>query len=173
MKNYKNVLYVMFFLSFQAFSQSNKEFLELSSGFNRIGFYNDFAFKFEIKQHQINLGLRHYTLDNFFEKNTVGMSVGYKYIIHAQNNKFYFYPGINANFFKENKSIGQVFLSDFKLISGVGLNLNHKWSLFYQLGLGVVKTRSELVITEIITKVDYFNYEIALGISYSFGDSSK
>jgi len=164
---------VAMFLSFQTFSQSNKEFIELSTGFNRIGFYNDLAFKFEIKYHQVNLGLRHYTLDNFFEKNTVGMSIGYKYIIHGQNNKFYFYPGLNTSFFKENKSIGQVFLSDFKLINGVGVNFNPKWSLFYQLGLGVLKTRAELIVNQGVSKIDYFNYEIALGISYSFGDSSK
>ena len=164
------------FISFAVFlstAQSNNEYLQLSTGYNRIGFYNDLAFKFEIKQHQISFGLRHYTLDNFFEKNTIGMSLGYNYIIHAQNEKFYFYPGISTGFFKENKSYAQVYLTDLKLINGVGYNISKHWSINYQLGLGVLKTKSYLVNVGEVSKIDYFNYEISVGLTYRFGNSAK
>lgn len=163
----KKGIYLVFLLVVTSgYSQSVQNSFQVQTGFNRIGFYNELGFKFDIKRNQFKLGLRHYTLDNFFEKNTIGFSFDYSYLLPSKNEKYFFYPGISSSFFMENKSTAQVFISDFKLINGVGINLNKKWSLFYQLGFGVVTTKSYLINSSDVTNTAYFNYELALGVVY-------
>lgn len=162
----KGVLLALLLVGTHGYSQSTQNSLQLQSGFNRIGFYNELGFKFDIKRNQFKLGLRHYTLDNFFEKNTIGFSFDYNYWLASKSEKYFFYPGISTTFFMENKSSAQVFISDIKLINGVGINLNKKWALFYQLGFGIVTTKSYLLSSSDVTNTAYFNYELALGVVY-------
>jgi hypothetical protein len=169
----KVALILMFSAAFNCFSQNTNESLALRTGFNRVGFYNSFGFVGDIKNHQINVGLRHYTLDNFFEKNTIGLDLGYQYLINAKNEKFYFYPGISTSFFRENKTQAIVYLTDLKLINGVGINLNEKWSLNYQLGVGVLFIKSNLYDIGEVNKIEYYNYEMSFGINYRFRNSSE
>lgn len=171
----KNILFYITILitSFSGVSQGTNESLTLKTGFNRIGFYNSLSFIGDFNNHQINLGLRHYNLDNFFEKNTIGLDVGYQYLIASKNDKFYFYPGVSTSFFRENKTQAIVSLTDLKLINGVGINLNEKWSLNYQLGAGVLLTKSILHNIGEVNKIEYYNYEMSFGINYRFRSSSK
>ena len=167
------IILLLLLLSLSSNAQMSQKYLQATTGFNRIGFFNEAGFKIGIKNNQFKLGLRHYTLDNFFEKNTVGLSMDYYYQLFSKDNKYYFYPGISTVFFMENKTNAQVFNYDYKLINGVGVNLNVNWSLFYQIGFGITTTRAHLLNSTDVTKVDYFNYELGLGVSYRFNKSKK
>jgi hypothetical protein len=165
MKN-TSLFFVLCLVINVTFGQTKNHFIDLSTGFNRIGFYNELGYKFEINSHQLKIGARHYTLDNFFEKNTVGASLAYSYLVRGTSNKFYFYPGINISFFNENKNNANVILSEYKLVNGFGYNFNKRWSLSYQLGFGVILTKSHLPNFEEPIRLEYFNYELAVGLSY-------
>jgi hypothetical protein len=170
----RKILFVcVLFYSFNNLAQQTIHNIELSAGFNRIGFFNQASFKIDIKNNQFKLGLRHYTIDNFFEKNTIGMSLGYNYKVTSKSNKTYFYPGVNTAFFIENKTNSRVFISDYKLINGIGVNLNSKWSLYYQLGFGVVTTKTYVIDIGDVISVPYFNYEMLFGVCYQLGGNSK
>lgn len=173
--NFIKELILILFVFFTCLSnaQSSQNFLQVTTGFNRVGFFNEAGFKFEIKHHQFKFGLRHYTLDNFFEKNTIGFSFDYNYQFTSRNNKFFFYPGVSTAFFMENKTNTQVFNSDYKLVNGVGINLNPKWSVFYQLGFGVITTKSYLINSSDVVQISFFNYELAVGLSYRFIKGEK
>lgn len=152
-----------------AFSQAKYHFIDLSTGFNRIGFYNEIGYKFELNCHQLKIGARHYTLDNFFETNAIGMDLRYGYKVLSQNQRLYFCPGVSATFFKEKKNNANVTLSDIKLVNQLGINLKNSWSVFYELGMGVIMVKSDLINVNEISNLEYFNYEISLGVSYKIG----
>jgi len=155
------------------FSQNHSQSVLITNGYNRIGFYTEPAFRFNINNHRGKIGLRYYTFDNFFEKNTVGMSVGYDYKFEGKKDKTFFYSGIYGAFFKENKTTTQVYLSELMLTNGIGINFFKNFSFFYQLGLGVALNKSILIAVGETTKNQYYNYEMALGFAYHFKRKSK
>ena len=166
----KWIFVFFFFLIGTAHAQKIQNTFQIKTGYNRIGFFNELGYKLDVKHHQFKLGLRHYTLDNFFEKNTVGLSVDYAYQFRSENDRYFFYPGISTAFFVENKTNARVFNYDYKLINGIGVNLNSNWALFYQIGFGVVSAKSKLMLNDEVVAVAYFNYELALGINYRFNN---
>jgi len=153
-------------------SQSNNESVLLTNGYDRIGFYIEPAFRFNINNHRGKIGLRYYTFDNFFEKNSVGLSAAYDYKFEGKNNKTFFYTGISSAFFKENKTTAQVYLTELMLTNGIGINFLKNFSFFYQLGLGVALNKSILLYGG-ETNNQYYNYELALGFAYHFKRKSK
>jgi len=172
MKNYSTIL-IFLLISFFGIGQNVKHIAQFSTGYNRIGFYNELAYKIDAYQHQLKIGGRHYTFDNFFEKNTIGISLDYTYQIQSRGKHFYFYPGVSYTFFKEHKTNVVVNLTDIKLISGVGFKIYKGLSIYYQLGFGVLDAKSELKKKNETVKANYFNYEMAFGLSYRFGSDSK
>lgn len=153
-------------------SQSNNESVLLTNGYDRIGFYIEPAFRFNINNHRGKIGLRYYTFDNFFEKNSVGLSAAYDYKFEGKNNKTFFYTGISSAFFKENKTTAQVYLTELMLTNGIGINFLKNFSFFYQLGLGVALNKS-ILLSGGETNNQYYNYELALGFAYHFKRKSK
>ncbi|MGV6861073.1 MAG: hypothetical protein ACWA41_04840 [Putridiphycobacter sp.] len=166
-------VFVILFSAFSTFAQTKNEFVQLTNGYNRVGFYVQPDFKFQIQQHQVKLGLRYYTWDNFFEKNTIGLACGYQYVFDSKSEKQYFYTGLSTAFFKENKSTAQVYLSEFMITNGVGFKFFDNWSFYYQLGMGVLINKALIYQPEIISKYEYYNYELALGIAYHLNRKSK
>ncbi len=154
-------------------AQSNNQSVLLTNGYNRIGFYIEPAFRFNINNHRGKMGLRYYTFDNFFEKNTLGLSVAYDYKFEGKNDRTFFYTGISGAFFKENKTSAQVYLSEIMLTNGVGFKFFNRFSFFYQLGLGVAINKSILITVGETTSNQYYNYEMALGLAYHFKHQSK
>ena len=171
MKN--RILIFLFFLSYNGFSQYVNHTAEISTGYNRIGFYNELSYKLGLKSHNLKFGGRHYTLDNFFEKNIIGLSFDYTKIIVSNNEQLYFYPGVSISCFIEDKSHAKVILKDFKVISGIGVNIVKNLSVYYQIGFGILDVSSNLKIVGEIVKFNYFNYEMVFGLSYCFSNSSK
>jgi hypothetical protein len=171
MKN--RILFLTLFFSFNGISQLLNHNAQVSTGYNRVGFYNEMSYKLGLKQHYLKFGARHYTLDNFFVKNVVGFSFDYTKIIDANNKKMYFYPGVSMSFFVENKSHAKVVLNDYKVISGIGINCVKNLSVYYQIGFGILDVTSNLKMVDEIVKINYFNYEMVFGLSYRIGNSSK
>jgi hypothetical protein len=154
-------------------AQTNKESILLTNGYDRIGFYTEPAFRFNINNHRGKIGLRYYTFDNFFEKNTIGLSAAYDYKFEGKNDKTFFYIGISSAFFKENKTTAQVYLTELMLSNGFGINFLNNYSFFYQLGLGIALNKSILIDVGETTTNQYYNYEMALGFAYHFKRKSK
>jgi hypothetical protein len=154
-------------------AQSHNESILITNGYDRIGFYTEPAFRFNINNHRGKIGLRYYTFDNFFEKNTIGLSAAYDYKFESKNKNTFFYIGISSAFFKENKTTAQVYLTELMLTNGIGINFLTNFSFFYQLGLGVALNKSILISVGETTTNQYYNYEMALGIAYHFKHKSK
>ena len=167
------LLVILLLVFFQSWGKKKKKSVLLTNGYNRIGFYIEPAFRFNIKNHRGKIGLRYYTFDNFFEKNTIGLAAAYDYKFDGKNDKTFFYTGVSTAFFKENKSTAQVYLTELMLTNGVGVNFFKRFSFFYQLGLGVALNKSILTNIGETTKNQYYNYEMALGLAYHFGGKSK
>lgn len=167
------VLFFTLFLHFIGNAQSVNHKAQLTTGYNRIGFYNEVSYKFGVKKHELKFGARHYTFDNFFEKNTIGLSIDYLNKFYSKNEKLFFYPGVSFSIFKEQKSNAKVTLTDYKVITGLGYTFYRGMSLYYQLGFGILDTRAQLKVVDELVKINYFNYEMAIGISYRFGTASK
>lgn len=166
-------LFFLLFLTFNGVAQNSNHNVQGATGYNRIGFYNELSYKFGVKQNYFKFGARHYTIDNFFETNAIGGSVDYMYHLNSKNDKFYFYPGASFTFFTENKSNAKIVLNDFKLINGVGYNAFKGFSVYYQMGFGIVDVKSKLTQIEKIVKINYFNYEMVFGINYRFSSATK
>lgn len=164
---------ILFLLFRWSFAQSNQQSVLIINGYNRIGFYTEPAFRFNINNHRGKIGVRYYTFDNFFEKNTLGLSIAYDYKFEGKNDKTFFYSGISGAFFKENKTTAQVYLSEIMLTNGVGINFFKQFTFFYQLGLGIAINKSILVNIGETTTNQYYNYEMALGLAYHFRSQSK
>lgn len=171
MKN--SVLILFLFMSYNGISQFVNHNTQLSTGYNRVGFYNELSYKLGLKKHYFKFGARHYTFDDFFEKNTIGFSFDYTRKFDSENKKVYFYPGVSMSFFVEDKTHAKVSLKDYKLISGIGVNIVKKLSIYYQLGFGVLDATSNLKMVNEIVKINYFNYEMVFGLSYRFGNPTK
>jgi|GEM_PF-1647256 len=169
----KIVWILLFFVSYNGISQSISHNAQITTGYNRIGFYNELSYKLGIKNNFLKFGARHYTFDNFFEKNTIGFSFDYSKKIDSKNEKFYFYPGVSFSVFSENKTNANVVLKDYKVISGIGFNSFKKISIYYQLGFGVLAATSKLKSVDEVVKINYFNYEMVFGLSYRFGSTTK
>jgi len=170
----KNIVWtLLFFISYNGISQSISHNAQISTGYNRVGFYNELSYKLGIKNHVFKFGARHYTFDNFFENNTVGFSIDYSRTIDSKNEKLYFYPGASFSVFFENKTKANVVLMDYKLINGVGFNIVKKISIYYQLGVGILDVTSRLKDVDEVVKINYFNYEMVFGLSYRFGYTAK
>lgn len=171
MKN--RVLILIIFLSYNGWSQFVNHNAQISTGYNRIGFYNELSYKLGLKEHYLKFGARHYTFDNFFEKNTIGFSFDYTKQINSKQGKFYFYPGVSLSFFVEDKTHAKLSLQDYKLLNGIGFNILKNVSIYYQLGVGIIDATSQLKIVNERVKINYFNYEMVFGLSYRFGNSTK
>jgi len=170
----RNIVWILLlFVSYNGFSQLVSHNTQISTGYNRIGFYNELSYKLGMKNNLLKFGARHYTFDNFFEKNTVGFSLDYSRTIDSKNENFYFYPGVSFSVFSENKTNANVVLKDYKLINGIGFNIVKKISIYYQLGFGVLDVTSKLKSADEVVKINYFNYEMVFGLSYRFGNPTK
>jgi len=152
---------------FNVYSQNTTHSIYAKTAYNKIGFYNELGYQFQIKNHNLSLGLKHYSLDYFFEKNTIGASFGYGYNVESASNKVYFSPEIHLSFFKEAKTNSDLTLMDLNLINTIGYQLTQQFSLNYQVGFGVIKAISTNSINNY--KADFFNYEMAIGLRYTFG----
>jgi len=162
-------LFILFFcllINIVNYAQNTTHGILFKTGYNRIGFYNNLSYQFNYKQHQITIGPKHYTLDNFFEKNTIGLFLGYGYIIEAKNKKTFFKPSIEASFFKENKSSGYLNLKDFQLSNKIGYYITQNINIGYTLGFGVILANSKN--NNGFYKAEYYNYEMALSVGYHF-----
>jgi hypothetical protein len=171
MKN--RILILLLFLSYNGFSQFVNHNTQVSTGYNRVGFYNEWSYKLGLKNHYLKFGARHYTFDNFFEKNTIGFSFDYTKRIDSKKEKVYFYPGVSLSLFTEDKTNAKLSLKDYKIISGIGFNIVKKLSVYYQIGFGILDATSNLKMVNEIVKINYFNYEMVFGLSYRFGNSTK
>jgi len=169
----KLVYILFFFISFVGYSQKLNHNAQLSTGYNRVGFYNELSYKIGSKNHLVKIGVRHYTFDNFFEKNTIGLSIDYSYMLNSKNDKFYFYPGASFTVFSEDKDHVVAVLKEYKLINGIGYNIIKNLSFYYQLGFGIIDVKSKLKDVEEVVKINYFNYEMVFGLNYRFGNSTK
>ncbi|HIP35394.1 MAG TPA: hypothetical protein EYG85_00900 [Crocinitomix sp.] len=137
-------------------------------GFNRVGFYNDLSYKLSYSNHQLCLGARYYTFDDFFEKNTIGLSLGYDYKIESKSEKIFFFTGVYTSIFNEKKSNAKVNLITAMLTNGIGIKIFNQFAFFYQLGIGVVSNKTTITQYNTTTKYQFYNYEMALGFSYHF-----
>jgi len=168
-----NVLILLVFVCSTGFSQLINHNVQVSTGYNRIGFFNEASYKLGIKNNYLKLGARHYTFDTFFEKNTIGASIDYTYHVNSKNDKFYFYPGISFSVFSEIKTNIKLIVKDYKLINGIGYNGIKNLSIYYQLGFGVIDATSTVNKVDEIVKINYFNYEMVFGLCYRFGTATK
>ncbi len=171
MKN--KVFILLLFVSFTGGTQLISHRAQVSTGYNRIGFFNEISYKIGLKNNYLKLGIRHYTFDNFFEKNTIGGAIDYTYQLHSKNGNLHFYPGLSFTVFSENKSNAKVTLKDYKLINGIGYNGIKNLTIYYQLGFGILDATSVLKSIDEIVKINYFNYEMVFGLSYRFKSTTK
>ncbi len=136
------------------------------TGFDRVGLYFDQTLNFDLNDNQFDFGLRYYGPDFVFEKNIVGLSLGYTYNFYPKNSRFYLGPGIAGSFFHENKTSTEFYLSNFIIHNRIGYCLSPRWSVFGSTGFGMVVDKINSYITGESQTVGYFNYEITLGIKY-------
>ena len=138
------------------------------SGFNRIGLYFDQTLNFDIDNHQVDFGIRYYGPDFVFERNNIGMSIGYGYNFYSKNDQFYFGPSFSGSFFRENKTSTEFYLSDFIVQNKIGWNMGLRWSLFSNIGFGVVVNKINSYYSGGTQTFAYFNYEFSVGIKYNW-----
>ena len=119
-----------------------------------------------MNDNQFDFGLRYYGPDFVFEKNIVGLSLGYSHHFYSKYRKFYFGPGISGSFFRENKTSTEFYLSNFMIQNKLGYCINAKWSVFGSTGFGMVVDKINSFVTGQSQTIGYFNYEIALGVKY-------
>lgn len=142
--------------------------ITLLTGANRVGFFTDLTVNPIMKNHQIDLGLRYYYVDYFFEKEVVGFHLGYNYNFNFE--KVYFSPSFHATFFREMKSPSEVYLMEFIFSQRLGLNLGKKSSAFFRTGIGAVMNKFKNFQTGQTGIMSYVNYELAFGYRYIFGN---
>lgn len=160
---YTYLLFILMSGSTCLFGQT-KSGTSFRSGFDRVGIYFEQTLNIEFKSNQLDLGLRYYGPDYFFEHNVVGMSFGYYHNFHV--NKWYAGPGISGAFFHENKSSSEVYLSNLLLQGRCGFEISPRWSLFSVLGVGTIINKYTNYNINKTQSLMYVNYELAIGIKY-------
>lgn len=141
--------------------------IQLTQVYNRIGFGNTLDYHLALGGHHLIAGGTFYTMDTFFQNQTPGFHFGYEYRINGANPKVYFYPGLSASVFNEQKNTLKVLLFEAKAINGVGVHLSSHLSFNYHIGIGAIKTRSILQTNE-TTHLEYFQYEMGVRLAYQF-----
>ena len=82
------VFYLLLSTSF-AFGQTQLG-TTFKTGFNRIGLYVDQTLNFDLNNNQFDFGLRFYGPDFVFERDIIGLSIGYSHNFYTQNHSIYF-----------------------------------------------------------------------------------
>lgn len=161
-------IFILYFLiSFISFSQGNEtKEIFINTGLNRVGHSIQTSFQFGLKNHRINVGLKTYLQNHFFEKQILGYSIGYAYFFEGKNDKMYFSPTLNSSWFRENKTISLTYLTEVVLTNKIGFFVGKKLSLFAQTGMGIILHKTETPFLNNLTHIQYPTYEISLGISY-------
>ena len=161
---------LIFYLSFSAFTQNTAN-IYLKTGFNRIGFLYEIGGGYNFARHNIKLGIRFYEPDFVFEKEVPGLHFSYAYLFRMDK-KMKISLGINSGFFWEKKQTTKLFLLDSKFQIGT------KWKLTQKLDLNLTNAYGGVInsvkTTNLTTKKQYiyWNYELALGLIYHFGNKS-
>ncbi len=143
-----------------------------SVGLNRIGVYYELGGVYQFKMHQFNIGARLYEPDLVFEKNYPGLSLGYLNLLRPDKKMNVLY-GVNISAFYENKNTTNLWLFDPKLIAGVQWSFTEQLSLSLKAGFGTVINKVETSYGSSIETFKYLNYELALGLTYYFGNHSN
>ena len=142
-----------------------------SVGLNRIGVYYELGGIYQLKKHQFNIGARLYEPDLVFEKNYPGLSLGYQNFLRSDKKMKILY-GVSLGAFYENKTTTNLWLFDPKLIAGPQWNFTEEFSLNLKAGFGMVINKVETSYGANIETFKYLNYELALGLTYRFGNHS-
>lgn len=132
--------------------------------------YFDAGLEFDLNNHQIHAGVKYYGPDYVFVSNTVGASLAYNYPFTRGN--WYCGPGAGISFFHENKSAGEVYVTELLLKNTIGYEIADHFALYSHIGVGTVinKYRHDILNTTGVTS--YVNYEFSLGIKYYWSTRS-
>jgi hypothetical protein len=141
-------------------------------GLNRIGVLYELGGSCQLKNHSFILGARFYEPDLVFEKNFPGMHLGYNYTLRADS-KMKLVLGASLSGFYENKVTTNLWVFDPKLVLGPQWALSENFQLNLTAGFGAVINKVETSYTSKIETFKYLNYELALGLTYYFGNNSN
>lgn len=140
-------------------------------GLNRIGVAYEIGMNFQKQAHNISLGARFYEPDLVFQKNYPGINLGYNYALR-KGKKMKLLFGVNLGLFYENKITTNLWVFDPKIIAGAKWKLSDHLILQLTAGFGAVINKVETSYTSNIQTFNYLNYELALGLTYRFGNNS-
>lgn len=114
-----------------------------------------------------SLGVKTYGHNYVFTKQVVGPTVGMAYFFEKSH--WQFGPAVHGAMFREKKNGVKIGLIEYFIDFEVGYEFSSKLRLSSSLGLGWISTNSYLINWDVESDFSYPNYEISLGISYSFG----
>lgn len=166
MKVIFKIIAVFFVLNTTAQNHTN---CYLKTGLNRIGVLYEAGANYNFEAHNIALGIRFYEPDLVFEKDFPGLNLAYLYSFRNEK-KMHVNLGIEMNLFHEKKQTTKLKLFDPKLVFGPEWVLNNRINLNLMAAIGTVINRAK-TINNTINTYTYLNYELALAITYRFGNN--
>ena len=140
-------------------------------GLNRIGVLYEIGVSDQFGQHTFHLGARFYGPDLVFEKNHPGLQFGYGYSF-LNLDKMSVQLGIDFGAYHENKGTSNLWVFDPKITLGPKWRLSDHLMIQLSAGAGTVINKVEVSNAQNIETYNYLNYELALGITYRFWNSS-
>lgn len=155
-----------------AFSQPRKGTATVL-GFDRIGLYLNQSLSMDIGPNQLDFGLRYYGPDYVFERNIVGMSLGYGRILYDAGGKWIIIPGLQGAFFRENKTSTELYVSVINVQNRIGWRITPGLTLFAGTGFGIVINKTNSHVTGETYVNPYFNYVAELGLSVRWQGKEK
>ena len=157
------LILVLFLFSWTGFGQIRSG-TTFRAGMDRIGIYMEQSLNLDLRGNQLDLGLRYYGPDYFFEHDVLGIVAGSAHYFEV--NRWYAGPAIRGAFFHENKSSSEVYLGNILLAGNFGFSFNRRWSVFSSVGVGAVFNRYINYNINEKQSLSYVNYELAFGIKY-------
>jgi len=160
------LLSIIFFFFFSASIIYGQFGIVVETGLNRVGWYNKAAAVVEFSNHQLLTGIKLYSFDYVFEKNTPGVSLSYNY--NFSKEQLYISGGFSGAFFTEKKTTTRFFLIETGLQMKIGMTFKTNWSVYGKLGASVISNKHSQHYLSSIPTISYLSYDLGLGILYRF-----
>ena len=139
-------------------------------GYNRIGlgFDQSVGYSFgDRKEHSLSLGAKWYWFDVVFAKETVGLTVDYRYKFRAVDMPMQFSLGYNTSAYIEKFDDHRSRIAEISLYNRGTLIRFSKIQPFYELGVGAVIHRTSAFGPYITSS--YYNFLLSFGVQIKLG----